>query len=58
MASCGVGPPRDRWCLDFDELDELELELDELELELPLNSFEILLIFPQLFSELTAKVRT
>lgn len=51
MASCGVGPPRDRWCLDFDELDELELEL-------PLNSFEILLIFPQLFSELTAKVRT
>lgn len=53
MASCGVGPPRDRWCLDFDELDELELEL-----ELPLNSFEILLIFPQLFSELTAKVRT
>lgn len=55
MASCGVGPPRDRWCLDFDELDELELEL---ELELPLNSFEILLIFPQLFSELTAKVRT
>lgn len=38
MASWGDGPPFDR-CLDFEELDELEL-LDEL----PLKSFEILLI--------------
>lgn len=38
MASWGEGPPRDRWCLDFEELDELELEL-------PLNNFDILLIF-------------
>lgn len=42
MASCGEGPPRDRWCLDLDELDELELEL-------PLNNFDILLIFSQFF---------
>lgn len=38
MASWGDGPPFDR-CLDFEELEELEL-LDEL----PLKSFEILLI--------------
>lgn len=42
MASWAVGPPRERWCLDFEELDE------ELELELPLKSFEILLIFNRL----------
>lgn len=38
-ASWVVGAPRDRWCLDLEELDE------ELELELPLNSFAILLMF-------------
>lgn len=40
MASCGLGPPFDRWCLDLEELDD-EPEL----LELPLKSFDILLIF-------------
>lgn len=38
MASWGEGPPLDRWCLDFEELDE------EPEPELPLNNLEILLI--------------
>lgn len=42
-ASCVVGAPRDRWCLDFEELDE------EPELELPLNNFDILLMFCRLF---------
>lgn len=38
MASWAEGPPRDRWCLDLEELDEFELAL-------PLKSCEILLIF-------------
>lgn len=50
MASWAVGPPRERWCLDFEELDE------ELELELPLKNFEILLIFSR-FSVFPTRAR-
>lgn len=41
-----MGAPRDRWCLDLEELDE-ELE-EELE-ELPLKNFDILLMLSLFF---------
>lgn len=50
-ASWVVGAPRDRWCLDLEELDE--------ELELPLNSFDILLMVRRVIyvSEVTVRFK-